>query len=109
MALFRQDENNNKYNTTFHNKIINKNSVENENQDNKIIIHKDIKKSGELSSIATKISDIMESIDINFVQLGPTVIPNGQRHGGKSIQITGRVSDIAIDDNNSDIIWVATS
>src|SRR5215208_4094882 len=75
----------------------------------KIIMHKDIKKSAELRSIAMKNIDMMEHIDVNFVQLGPTVIPNGQRYDGKSIQITGRVTDIAIDYTNRDIIWVATS
>ena len=45
----------------------------------------------------------------NWVPLGPTAIPKGQTYGGPRVLVTGRVTSIAIDPTNHNIIYVGTA
>jgi hypothetical protein len=45
----------------------------------------------------------------NWVELGPTAIPNGQTFGGARVIATGRVSDIAQDPTDAAVLYVATA
>lgn len=46
----------------------------------------------------------------NWVQLGPTAIPNGQSLGGAArILVTGRLTDIAVDPTNPQVMYVAAA
>src|SRR6266540_201360 len=45
----------------------------------------------------------------NWVQLGPTAIPNGQTYGGVRVLVTGRVTNIAIDPTNHQVIYIGTA
>jgi photosystem II stability/assembly factor-like uncharacterized protein len=45
----------------------------------------------------------------NWVELGPTAIPNGQTIGGARVIVTGRVSDIAQDPTDAAVLYVATA
>jgi photosystem II stability/assembly factor-like uncharacterized protein len=45
----------------------------------------------------------------NWVELGPTAIPNGQTYGGARVIVTGRVSDIAQHPTDASIIYVGTA
>jgi photosystem II stability/assembly factor-like uncharacterized protein len=45
----------------------------------------------------------------NWVQLGPTAIPNGQTYGGVRVLVTGRVTSIVIDPGNPNIIYCGTA
>lgn len=45
----------------------------------------------------------------NWVQLGPTAIPNGQTYGGARVLVTGRVNAIAVDPSNHQIIYIGAA
>jgi photosystem II stability/assembly factor-like uncharacterized protein len=45
----------------------------------------------------------------NWVQLGPTVIPNGQTHTKARVLVTGRVTAIVVDPTNTNIIYIGTA
>ncbi|HEV2803562.1 MAG TPA: hypothetical protein VGW57_01400 [Chthoniobacterales bacterium] len=45
----------------------------------------------------------------NWVQLGPTAIPNGQTYGGTRVLVTGRVTSVVIDPTNPNIVYVGTA
>lgn len=45
----------------------------------------------------------------NWVQLGPTAIPKGQSYGGARILVTGRVTSIAIDPSNANVVYAGTA
>jgi photosystem II stability/assembly factor-like uncharacterized protein len=45
----------------------------------------------------------------NWVQLGPTAIPNGQTYGGPRVLVTGRVTAIVVDPTAPNTIYVATA
>jgi photosystem II stability/assembly factor-like uncharacterized protein len=45
----------------------------------------------------------------NWVQLGPTAIPNGQTYGGARVLVTGRVTSLAMDYTDPETIWVGTA
>jgi photosystem II stability/assembly factor-like uncharacterized protein len=45
----------------------------------------------------------------NWVPLGPTAIPNGQTYGGARVLVTGRVTAIAIDPANHQVIYIGTA
>ncbi|HMJ24557.1 MAG TPA: hypothetical protein VK475_01955, partial [Pyrinomonadaceae bacterium] len=45
----------------------------------------------------------------NWVQLGPTAIPNGQTYGGSRVLVTGRVTSIVVDPTAPNTIYVATA
>ena len=45
----------------------------------------------------------------NWVQLGPTAIPNGQTYGGARVLVTGRVTAIAVDPTNHQVIYVGAA
>ena len=45
----------------------------------------------------------------NWVQLGPTAIPNGQTYGGPRVLVTGRVTAIAVDPTNPLVIYVGSA
>ena len=45
----------------------------------------------------------------NWVELGPTAIPDGQTYGGARVIVTGRVSDIAQDPTDAAVLYVATA
>jgi photosystem II stability/assembly factor-like uncharacterized protein len=45
----------------------------------------------------------------NWVQLGPTAIPHGQTNSGARVLVTGRVTSILIDPDNSDVIYCGTA
>ena len=50
----------------------------------------------------------LEYVDTNFIQIGPNVITNDQGNHGNTISITGKITDLAIDYRNNEIIYVAT-
>jgi photosystem II stability/assembly factor-like uncharacterized protein len=45
----------------------------------------------------------------NWVELGPTAIPNGQTYGGARVIVTGRVTAIAAHPTDPSVIYVATA
>jgi len=45
----------------------------------------------------------------NWVQLGPTVIPNGQTHTAARVLVTGRITAIVVDSTNTNIIYLGTA
>jgi hypothetical protein len=45
----------------------------------------------------------------NWVQLGPTAIPNGQTYGGVRVLVTGRVTAIVIHPTNPNIVYIGTA
>ncbi|HEY7475736.1 MAG TPA: hypothetical protein VH679_12035 [Vicinamibacterales bacterium] len=45
----------------------------------------------------------------NWIQMGPTAIPNGQTYGGPRVLVTGRVTAIAVDPTNALVIYVGTA
>ena len=45
----------------------------------------------------------------NWVQLGPTAIPNGQTYGGTRVLVTGRIIGIVIDPTSPDTIYAAAA
>ena len=45
----------------------------------------------------------------NWIELGPTAIPNGQTYGGSRVIVTGRVTEIVQHPTNASVIYVATS
>ena len=45
----------------------------------------------------------------NWVQLGPTVIPNGQTHTAARVLVTGRITAIVVDPTNTNIIYIGTA
>jgi len=45
----------------------------------------------------------------NWVQLGPTVIPNGQTHTDARVLVTGRITAIVVDPTNTNIIYTGTA
>ena len=45
----------------------------------------------------------------NWIQMGPTAIPNGQTYGGPRVLVTGRVTAIAVDPTNPLVIYVGTA
>jgi photosystem II stability/assembly factor-like uncharacterized protein len=45
----------------------------------------------------------------NWVQLGPTAIPNGQTYGGVRVLVTGRVTSIVIDPTSPNTIYCGTA
>ena len=45
----------------------------------------------------------------NWIELGPTAIPNGQTYGGTRVIVTGRVTEIVQHPTDASIIYVATS
>jgi photosystem II stability/assembly factor-like uncharacterized protein len=45
----------------------------------------------------------------NWVQLGPTAIPEGQTYGGVRVLVTGRVTAIVIHPTNPNIIYLGTA
>lgn len=45
----------------------------------------------------------------NWVQLGPTAIPNGQTYSAAKVLVTGRVTSIAIDPTDRNTIYVGTA
>ena len=45
----------------------------------------------------------------NWIELGPTAIPNGLTYGGASVIFTGRVTEIVQHPTDASIIYVATS
>lgn len=45
----------------------------------------------------------------NWVQLGPLVIPNGQTYGTARVNVTGRITSIAVDPTNPQIIYVGAA
>jgi len=44
-----------------------------------------------------------------WVQLGPVAIPGGQSHGQARVRVTGRITAIQIDPNDSNVIYVGTA
>jgi photosystem II stability/assembly factor-like uncharacterized protein len=45
----------------------------------------------------------------NWVQLGPTVIPNGQTSSAARVLVTGRITAIVVDPTNTNIIYIGTA
>jgi len=45
----------------------------------------------------------------NWVQLGPTAIPNGQTSSAARVLVTGRVTAIVVDPTNTNIIYIGTA
>jgi photosystem II stability/assembly factor-like uncharacterized protein len=45
----------------------------------------------------------------NWVQLGPTAIPNGQTHSAARVLVTGRVTAIVVDPTDTDVIYIGTA
>jgi photosystem II stability/assembly factor-like uncharacterized protein len=45
----------------------------------------------------------------NWVQMGPTAIPNGQTYGGARVMVTGRVTAIVVDPTNTNIIYLGAA
>jgi photosystem II stability/assembly factor-like uncharacterized protein len=45
----------------------------------------------------------------NWVQLGPTAIPNGQTYSSARVLVTGRVTGIVIDPTNVNVIYLASA
>lgn len=45
----------------------------------------------------------------NWVQLGPTAIPNGQTYGGVRVLVTGRITAIVVDPTNRNTIYLGTA
>jgi hypothetical protein len=45
----------------------------------------------------------------NWIELGPTAIPNGQTYGGTRVIVTGRVTEIVQHPTDASIIYVGTS
>src|SRR5436190_5559437 len=45
----------------------------------------------------------------NWVQLGPTVIPNGHTHTDARVLVTGRITAIVVDPTNTNIIYIGTA
>jgi photosystem II stability/assembly factor-like uncharacterized protein len=45
----------------------------------------------------------------NWIQLGPTAIPNGQTYSSARVLVTGRVTSIVFDPTNTNIIYLGTA
>src|SRR5207244_3111581 len=45
----------------------------------------------------------------NWIELGPTAVPNGQTYGGARVLVTGRITEIVQHPTNPLIIFVGTS
>src|SRR5439155_5325575 len=45
----------------------------------------------------------------NWVQMGPMAIPNGQTYGGGRVQVTGRITAIAVDPSAPNTIYVGAA
>ena len=45
----------------------------------------------------------------NWVQLGPTAIPNGQTYGGARVLVTGRITGIVVDPASPNTIYVSAA
>ena len=62
--------------------------------------------SHESSSSSTLTSQSLSSSTNKWKQLGPTVIPNGQTYSDKRVNVTGRITAIAIHPKNPRTIYV---
>src|SRR5437867_3887403 len=65
--------------------------------------------SDEPSSSSTVTSQPSSSSMNNWYQLGPTVIPNGQTYSDKRVNVTGRITAIAIHPKNPSTIYVGAA
>jgi hypothetical protein len=68
------------------------------------------------AAVARRSETIVTPISLganNWVQLGPTVIPNGQTSsaasGGSRVNVTGRITEIVVDPTSPSTMYVATA
>ena len=64
---------------------------------------------GSSSSSSTLTSQSLSSSMNKWKQLGPTVIPNGQTYSNKRVNVTGRITAIAIHPKNPSTIYVGAA